>query len=316
MVRDGILQSSGSGFAIGTAGQVVTNNHVIAAAASDEKIRIMLCFTEAEDGSEEYEASIVWNSSQEDLAILSIDRRTSDFLTPREGPSPLLMTEILVMGYPLGQGFKSTPGYIQAFQTISGMGEMYDLSSAVDPGSSGGPVINMEGEVVGVVTAQLRGYNFNLALPLEALRGYVEKAGNPEIVRIKTNPPGSRVFADGRYAGISPLSLELYGRNISLRVESEGFEPKEVVVEPLTGKAKWEINLEPIPEEIVTVRIESVPEGAAVWVDNREMGTTPMQMEADPSSRIRILAKLRRHKDIFKTVRIGDEPEQTIVLEF
>jgi S1-C subfamily serine protease len=120
-----------------------------------------------------------------------------------------LMSEIVVAGYPLGKNFKATPGFIQAFQNIETMGLMIDLSAILAPGNSGGPIFNSNGKVLGIATATIQGYNFNLAIPVENLRSFLEGRANRIEFKINSNPEGSRVFLDGDYKGETPVTLEL-----------------------------------------------------------------------------------------------------------
>ncbi|MDC7223396.1 MAG: trypsin-like peptidase domain-containing protein [Spirochaetales bacterium] len=308
--------ASGTGFAIDGEGLVMTNSHVIAEAESNDNLDIYLAFSQADDGETWYKADPLVHSPQEDLALLHIERDTPVYFEFSTADDPELMTEILIMGYPLGQGYKSTPGFIQAFQKVYGIGYMYDLSAGVDPGSSGGPVLGKDGKILGVVTAHIAGRNFNFALPLTAVRGFVERADDPELLSLTSEPAGARVYVNDRFYGETPLTLSLYGSKLDLRLEADSYVAREETLSPGLEQNELNILLEKDVPPKVLVTIDSRPEGATIWVDNNELGQAPVQFEAEPSSRIRVLGKLKRKKDIFETFQIEEEAEQTIILDF
>lgn len=306
--------TTGSGFTINSTGSILTNYHVISKAVTDSRMDIKVSFPQSEDQEKSFSAIIGANSAREDLALISIEKETSVFLQFHKGNSPELMTEVMVMGFPLGQGFKSTPGYIQAFQENPGLGYMYDLSIGVDPGNSGGPVIDVHGSIVGVVTAHIPGYNFNLALPLDSVKGFIDRADNPHVVEINSNPEGSRIFINGRYKGTTPISIDFYGSKVKLRIEHDSYQAEEKVLSP-DFQGPLMVELKKIISQEVKVRLDTNPSGAEIWVDNIEMGESPLEFEVDPGSRIRVRSKLRWHKPRLDVIKIGNDPEQEIILD-
>lgn len=306
--------SSGSGFSIDTAGTVMTNAHVVAMARNDPSLRIRVTFSGSD--REYNNATIAEFSDLADCALLDVHAPLSATLAIDAGPTPGLMTEILALGYPLGKSFKSTPGYLQAMQDIPGIGEMIDLSAAVDPGSSGGPVVGRDGKVIGMVTAKYPGYNFNLALPARVLRGFLSNVANKVELTVASEPSGAMVFANGNYLGTSPVTVRMYGIDLALTVEREGYETGKMTVTADRDES-WSVTvpLERAKSDKVTVTLDTNPSGGRIWVDNTELGTGPVAYATERGARLRIRAKLRGYKEESRTETLGDESDQKITID-
>jgi S1-C subfamily serine protease len=148
------VAGSGSGFLFSSDGYLFTNSHVIHGA---KKMRAVLY-----DGSN-LEASLVGEDPVNDLAILKI--MGGDFIPAVLGDSASLRIGQLVMaiGNPLGFQHTATAGIISALgrtmRTEAGnsIDCMIQTDAALNPGNSGGPLINTSGEVIGVNTAMVMG---------------------------------------------------------------------------------------------------------------------------------------------------------------
>ncbi|MCV3270389.1 DegQ family serine endoprotease [Roseobacter sinensis] len=139
----------GSGFVISEDGYVVTNNHVIEGA--DEIL------VEFFNGSE-LKAEVIGTDPNTDIALLKVEA---------EGPLPFVSFAdsdlarvgdwVVAMGNPLGQGFSVSAGIVSARnRALSGTYDDYiQTDAAINRGNSGGPLFNMDGEVIGVNTAIL-----------------------------------------------------------------------------------------------------------------------------------------------------------------
>ena len=144
----------GSGFVISEDGFIVTNNHVIAEA--DE---ILVEFFPG-DGQpkKELPAKVIGTDEKTDIALLKV-----------EAPGPLKYVKfgnsdtarvgdwVIAMGNPLGQGFSVSAGIVSARnRALSGSYDDYiQTDAAINRGNSGGPLFNMDGQVIGVNTAIL-----------------------------------------------------------------------------------------------------------------------------------------------------------------
>lgn len=146
---EGVPQAGlGSGFIISTDGQVVTNAHVVEGA---ERVTVKLA-----DGRT-FEATVVGSDAMTDIAVLDIDADV-DFATVSFGTSDGLRVgdEVVAVGNPFGLGGTVTSGIISALSRNINAGPFDDFiqtDAAINRGSSGGPLFNNAGDVIGMNTA-------------------------------------------------------------------------------------------------------------------------------------------------------------------
>ena len=141
--------SLGSGFVISEDGFVVTNNHVIEGA--DE---ILVEFFEGF----ELEAEVVGTDPNTDIALLKVEPEEAlQFVSFGDSDTARVGEWVMAMGNPLGQGFSVSAGIVSARnRALSGTYDDYiQTDAAINRGNSGGPLFNMDGEVIGVNTAIL-----------------------------------------------------------------------------------------------------------------------------------------------------------------
>ncbi|NND22300.1 MAG: DegQ family serine endoprotease [Silicimonas sp.] len=142
-------QALGSGFVISEDGYIVTNNHVIQGA--DE---ILIEFFEGF----ELEAEIVGTDPNTDLALLKVESdEPLAFVSWGDSEVARVGDWVMAMGNPLGQGFSVSAGIVSARgRALSGQYDDYiQTDAAINRGNSGGPLFNMNGDVIGVNTAIL-----------------------------------------------------------------------------------------------------------------------------------------------------------------
>jgi serine protease Do len=139
----------GSGFVISEDGYIVTNNHVIESA--DE------IFIEFFSG-EELEAKVVGTDPNTDIALLKVEAdKPLPYVNFGDSDMARVGDWVVAMGNPLGQGFSVSAGIVSARnRALSGSYDDYiQTDAAINRGNSGGPLFNMDGEVIGVNTAIL-----------------------------------------------------------------------------------------------------------------------------------------------------------------
>ncbi|AZV79121.1 Do family serine endopeptidase [Parasedimentitalea marina] len=144
----------GSGFVISEDGYIVTNNHVIAGA---DEIEIEF-FPGDGQPKELLPAKLIGTDEKTDIALLKVEADTPlSFVTFGDSDSALVGDWVVAMGNPLGQGFSVSAGIVSARnRELSGSYDDYiQTDAAINRGNSGGPLFNMDGEVVGVNTAIL-----------------------------------------------------------------------------------------------------------------------------------------------------------------
>ena len=140
----------GSGFIIDKSGLVVTNNHVIKD-AEDILVRI--------EGLKEYEAEVIGSDPLSDLAVLKI-KSNETFQPVKFGDSDKARIGdwVIAIGNPLGLSGTVTAGIISARNRNIGLNRYEDFiqtDASINSGNSGGPLFDMNGDVIGINTAIL-----------------------------------------------------------------------------------------------------------------------------------------------------------------
>jgi serine protease Do len=141
------LTGLGSGFIISDEGYVVTNNHVISGA--DE---ITVIFN---NGLDEVAATLVGTDPKTDIAVLKIDPSNLNIQHVNWGNSEISRVGdiVLAIGNPLGLGGTVTSGIISSINRDIGGGPYVDFiqtDAPINRGNSGGPLFNLDGEVIGI----------------------------------------------------------------------------------------------------------------------------------------------------------------------
>jgi tetratricopeptide (TPR) repeat protein len=154
--------SRGSGFFIDS-DRVVTNRHVIENAYRAE--------VHSFNGYVYPVKGVVAVDAEGDIAVLRIDAPAGqvrslllDRTSPQEGES------VVVIGNPFGLEGSVTNGIVSAVRDIPTFGRIIQITAPISPGSSGSPVVNMHGQVIGVATLQITGgQSINFAIPSERI---------------------------------------------------------------------------------------------------------------------------------------------------
>ncbi|MGB0181358.1 MAG: DegQ family serine endoprotease [Candidatus Puniceispirillales bacterium] len=142
-------QALGSGFIVSAEGYVVTNNHVIDGA---DAIRVTLY------NDRSFDAELIGRDPKTDIAVLKIDPEDEILQPVAFGDSDQMRVGdwVLAIGNPFGLGGSVTAGIISARGRDIGTGPYDDFiqtDAAINRGNSGGPLFNLDGEVIGINTA-------------------------------------------------------------------------------------------------------------------------------------------------------------------
>jgi S1-C subfamily serine protease len=148
-----VVRGVGSGVVIVDKGVILTNLHVVIAAK-----RVQVVFA---DGLES-EATVIGEQPEHDLAVLQARKIPDDLAaaTLRSTANLALGDQVVAVGFPFGIGPSATAGVVSGlrreFRSPEGkrlLTNLIQFDAAVNPGSSGGPLVTADGEVVGIVTA-------------------------------------------------------------------------------------------------------------------------------------------------------------------
>lgn len=170
-------KSSGTGFFVSSNGYIITNYHVVDGARNIKVTKVN------GDSYKKYSAKVEVSDKQNDLAIIKITDPTFSAI----GTLPYSFKfsaanvgeDCFVLGYPLvstmGTDIKLTNGIISSRTGFNGSISEYQMSAPVQPGNSGGPLFDKNGNVIGVVCAKHAGAeNAGYAIKASYIRNLVE----------------------------------------------------------------------------------------------------------------------------------------------
>ena len=169
----------GSGFIISPDGYIVTNNHLVQGLTGTGVVDSITVTTT--DGKE-YPARIVGRDETSDLALLKIDGRNMPFVQWGDSTKARVGDWVIAMGEPYGLGGTVTAGIISAIhRSITGNGA-YDryiqTDAAINMGNSGGPMFDLNGNVIGINSALISpngaSVGIGLAIPAELARPVID----------------------------------------------------------------------------------------------------------------------------------------------
>jgi hypothetical protein len=161
---DGKVSGSGSGFLVSADGRILTNFHVI---AHTKRATVRLANQDAYDA-----VHVLGVDKRRDIALLMIDAANLSYLRLGRSESAQIGDRLFTLGTPLGflQNTLSE-GLLSGVRQMDGF-KLFQLSAPISPGSSGSPVFNAQGEVIGIVKATIEeGQNLNFAIPIDYTAG-------------------------------------------------------------------------------------------------------------------------------------------------
>ncbi|GAB4411289.1 MAG: trypsin-like peptidase domain-containing protein [Microscillaceae bacterium] len=195
VVKIGTASGSGSGFFLKQQGIVVTNNHVVSghkvvSIETQDKARIT--------------AKVVFLNPIVDLAFLLPSKPIDHLPEMYVQPAGTLqnMDRVAVLGYPYGMPFTVTDGIVSAVKQQMDGRYYIQTDAAVNPGNSGGPLVNLRGEVVGVTTSKFTNAdNVGFAIPVEDLMHDLESFAENVDMQFSVKCPscGSLLFEKTEY---------------------------------------------------------------------------------------------------------------------
>lgn len=167
--QDGSICGTGSGIMISQKGYILTNSHVVCG-GKYYSVKI------EEDDQIYYTYDIIKYNQLLDLALIRIDRNLEPIPIFSYNKKTVRGQNVVAIGSPLGLFNFVSNGIISGFRQINGI-DMIQYTAPTSPGSSGGALLNMYGEVIGISTAGIdNGQNINLAVGhrdiLDFIRGF------------------------------------------------------------------------------------------------------------------------------------------------
>lgn len=276
-VNSGAAQGSGSGFVLRSDGLILTNNHVVAGAATSGEIRVIFS-----DGSQE-PATIVGRTGAYDLAVLSVPRQNLPALPLGDSDAMVVGDPVIAIGAPLGLQSTVTTGIVSALHRPVVAGEDDDgnafisaiqTDAAINPGNSGGPLVNAAGEVIGInsaiaaTTADAEGSApGNIGLGFAIPSNQAARTAEQLIATGKATYPVIGVMLDRDYTGQGVrVALSAVGNGAPVTpggpADRAGIKPGDVIVgfegRPVTAPDELIVGIRAQkPGDTVTLRVSS-----------------------------------------------------------
>ena len=172
---------SGSGVCVSRDGFFITNHHVVAAAGLGQEVRLVL--DSGQKTQRVLEARVVKIDEENDLALLKATAPPDLVAIPLGTDEQLVETMPLVaFGYPFGRMLAADKGYpavsvntgtITALRRKAGELSKIQLDASVNPGNSGGPVVDKDGKLIGIVESGMVMARLNFAIPVSRVREFL-----------------------------------------------------------------------------------------------------------------------------------------------
>lgn len=212
--EQGEFTSSGSGFFINGQGHLITNYHVIR--------NMPHAKVKTRDGKIYPMTTVLAVDKQADLAMCQLDIQggaPSFLAVSREVPE--VGERVMVIGSPRLLELTVSDGIVSAVRTDTPLGQVIQMTAPISPGSSGGPVINLKGEVVGISTFYRKdGQNLNFAIPSHKILALQPGPGKPlaEYYSPPQQERAKQAYAEGKRlyeAKDYPKALEAFREAIA-----------------------------------------------------------------------------------------------------
>jgi hypothetical protein len=257
--------SQGTGFVVGTSGYVLTNLHVVRDAKA----------ITAHIGDREYSARVVGSLAEHDAALLKVDASGLPAVSLGDSTRLEIGDAVYAVGCPAGVCGTATGGHVanlsveSAFEEGDTIKNLIMLDLTITHGSSGGPLVTEQGQVVGITMGGIEGSGFGFAIPMADLTTLLANSGvflqapldrpltigearnqlMPSVVYIEADRTNPLALPDGYSQPSPPVALEFLpdlhfqsspcsGYMAALRWSSENL--GSLVTGGAEGVASWE----------------------------------------------------------------------------
>ncbi|HLN14602.1 MAG TPA: trypsin-like peptidase domain-containing protein [bacterium] len=159
-----------SGFVVSPSGVIVTNHHVIAPEPGAVQLVVKL-----PRGDSFTDVRIIYQDARHDLAVLSVKASGLTALKLGDSDRVEVGDQVVAIGNPEGLNLTFTVGVVEGIRTDPSNGSHFIQHQApISPGSSGGPLLNAQGEVIGINTFEIQNaQNLNGAIPINDAKPYL-----------------------------------------------------------------------------------------------------------------------------------------------
>lgn len=193
----------GSGVLVSPAGHILTNAHVVGNATTLQAVLF--------DGRRLNARVIERAANNVDLALLKLDVDTPlPFQRLVGGPDPQPGDLVAAVGHGAGAVWTFNAGMVSNIHTTTTKTRIIQTQVPLNPGNSGGPVVDISSRVVGIVTAGVTGANsINFAIPIDFAVGHLTGLAPLCACAVVHAPPNVPIFLDGTMVGTGPVRTVL-----------------------------------------------------------------------------------------------------------
>ncbi|MGO9601598.1 MAG: S1C family serine protease [Isosphaeraceae bacterium] len=224
--------ASGSAFCVDASGLFITNAHVVAK-AFDGQGQVRLVLEIGLKTQRVRHAKVLRSDDILDLALLKVDDTALTPLELGKDDTLIVTAPVMTFGFPFGHGptvrneaypdISVVPSHITSLRRDKGRLEGVQFDGQLNPGNSGGPVVDESGRVIGVAVATIQGAAMNLAIPVGRLSEFLKAPG------VAFNPP--------------PIQYKDRSLPVTWTIRVKPAAPTEKLPEKLTVEVKIESDL-------------------------------------------------------------------------
>ncbi|NLY08862.1 MAG: PDZ domain-containing protein [Tissierellia bacterium] len=233
--REYDVKVTGSGVIVSPDGYIITNSHVVG--SGNKPIQVLL------EGGRSLDAKVLWQDPRQDIAVLKVESNSPlPFVKMGDSDKLVIGETAIAIGNPLGLDFQRsvTAGYISGLNrsiTVerNSMGGLIQTDASINRGNSGGPLLNRNGEVIGINTIKVgAAEGLGFSIPINAVKTVV-----------------NQVIETGSYEptliGITGVDVTMYKSQLKIDIPVEN---GIVVLETYPDSAAANANLQ--PNDIIT----------------------------------------------------------------
>jgi len=223
--------SAGSGVIFSSDGYIVTNEHVIDGAVSEDAVTVTMY-----DGSE-YPAKIIGYDTRTDLAVLKIEANNLPYSNFVDSSQLVLGQDVIAIGNPLGAGLSCSNGIVSALEKEIYINNVYmnviQTNAAVNEGNSGGGLFDINGNLVGIVNAKKSSSTYSTtvegmgyAIPANTVVRIVQEIVENGYVKNRASL-GIRVYTTNYYSETGVVVSEVIENS---GADMAGIEPNDIII--------------------------------------------------------------------------------------
>lgn len=286
--EEGKLEWHGSGFIIESSGVIATNHHVVAGAH-----KVIVEFSDKKS----YAAEGYYKMNQKcDIAIIKVKLPPGYRALPLASSVAEKGEQVVAFGCPHGLDFTITDGTVSALRTSEdmkkmvgrdGTGEWIQTSAPISSGNSGGPLVNMQGEVIGINSlTSTRGQNLNFAISAADVRQMFESRGETLVALSRATEPKGGTKTPSKKQGEEYAKMYLAQIDsvfIGVAKEGDAVDKKsqEKIGEAIEGLAKRTLRKLDIGTAGIMAQFGPRMLFTVEALDGAEAGTAEISIEAE-----------------------------------